>query len=64
MERLQEPMGKLQSMEAVLELPSFKAAQHSYESLMADMQQYEQALVADWCGQVSTACGHYYVPGL
>lgn len=53
MERLQEPMGKLQSMEAVLELASFKAAQHSYESLMADMQQYEQALVGDWCGQVS-----------
>jgi hypothetical protein len=40
-------------MEAVLQLPSFEAAQHSYESLMADMQQYEQALVEDWCGQVS-----------
>jgi hypothetical protein len=54
MERLQQPMGKLQSMEAVLELPSFKAAQHSYESLMADMQQYEKALAEDWCGQVSS----------
>ncbi|KAF6251999.1 flagellar outer dynein arm heavy chain beta [Scenedesmus sp. NREL 46B-D3] len=31
-----------------------KAAQHSYEGLMADMQQYEQALVEDWCGQVAS----------
>lgn len=52
MERLQEPMSKLQSMDSVLELPAFKAAQHSYESLMAEMQQYEKALVEDWCAQV------------
>eukprot|EP00878_Enallax_costatus_P014708 GHUV01015385.1.p1 GENE.GHUV01015385.1~~GHUV01015385.1.p1 ORF type:complete len:890 (+),score=327.73 GHUV01015385.1:1824-4493(+) len=55
MERLQEPMGKLQSMDAsVQEMPAFKAAQHSYEAVMAEMQQYEKALVQDWCSQVDT----------
>eukprot|EP00878_Enallax_costatus_P030099 GHUV01032734.1.p2 GENE.GHUV01032734.1~~GHUV01032734.1.p2 ORF type:complete len:143 (-),score=36.64 GHUV01032734.1:204-632(-) len=59
MERLQEPMGKLQSMDAsVQEMPAFKAAQHSYEAVMAEMQQYEKALVQDWCSQVRYGMGH------
>lgn len=53
MERLQEPMSKLLTMDStVLEMPVFKAAQHSYHTVMAEMQQYEQALVQDWCAQV------------
>lgn len=59
MERLQEPMGKLQSMDAVVQdMPAFKSAQHSYEAVMAEMQQYEKALVQDWCSQVRISMCH------
>lgn len=68
MERLQEPMGKLQSMDcSVQDMPTSKAAQRSYEAVMAEMQQYEKALVQDWCGQVCCTAGsvllnHHWQP--
>jgi hypothetical protein len=56
MERLQEPMNKLLSMDrSVLDLAAFRAAQQKFELVMAEMQQYEAALVEDWCSQVCTA---------
>jgi hypothetical protein len=52
-------MGKLQAMDkAVTDMPAFKAAQHSYDSLMSEMQQYEAALVEDWCSQVRSTGWH------
>lgn len=46
-------MGKLLAMDrSVLDLPAFRAAQEKFESVMAEMQQYEATLVADWCSQV------------
>eukprot|EP00879_Flechtneria_rotunda_P005416 GHRR01005708.1.p1 GENE.GHRR01005708.1~~GHRR01005708.1.p1 ORF type:complete len:1495 (+),score=578.36 GHRR01005708.1:300-4784(+) len=55
MERLQEPMGKLQSLDkSVQEMPAFKNVQHSYDTVMAEMQQYEAVLVQDWCAQVAS----------
>jgi len=47
-------MGKLQSMDkAVTDMLAFRAAQHSYENLMTEMQQYEAALwEGNWCSQV------------
>jgi hypothetical protein len=49
-------MNKLLSMDrSVLDLAAFRAAQQKFESVMAEMQQYEAALVEDWCSQVCTA---------
>jgi dynein heavy chain len=54
-ERLQEPMQKLLAMDrSVLELPAFAAAEQKYEGVMAELAQYEAALVADWCQQVAS----------
>lgn len=54
-ERLQEPMNKMLSMDRnVLDLAAFRAAQQKFESVMAEMQEYETALVEDWCSQVGT----------
>lgn len=52
-ERLHEPMDKLSSMDrSVTDLPAFRAALDKYDAVMAEMDQYEAALVADWCSQV------------
>lgn len=57
MERLQEPLNKLLSMDrSVLELPAFRAAYEKCESVLAEMQQYEASLVGDWCSQVRKLC--------
>lgn len=55
-ERLQEPMDKLLGLDrSTLELPAFRSAQHKFEVVMAEMQQFEAGLVQDWCEQVGTA---------
>ncbi len=62
MERIQEPMSKLQAMGPVLlESPQGVEVQHNYDGLMAAMQEYERIIVEDWCQQVriagNEACG-------
>lgn len=46
-------MNKLLSMDrSVLDLPAFRTAHEKFDSVMAEMQQYEARLVEDWCSQV------------
>lgn len=50
-------MGKLLAMDrSVLDLPAFRAAQEKFESVVAEMQQYEATLEAEWCSQVRCHC--------
>lgn len=58
MERIQEPMSKLQGMHnSVLESPDARDIQHTYDTLMAAMQEYESIIVQDWCKQVCCHVG-------
>lgn len=51
-ERVQEPWGKLQGMQQLLDSPEGKAVAATYASLIAAMQQYEQIIIKDWCEKV------------
>jgi dynein heavy chain len=54
MERIQEPMVKLQSLDrSVMESPAAKGVQQSFDGLMALMKEYEAAIIQDWCNQVA-----------
>jgi hypothetical protein len=55
-ERLQEPMVKLQSLDkSVLDSTVGSNIQKQYDALMKNMQEYELAIVEDWCAQVRPA---------
>lgn len=53
MERIEEPMSKLRTMnKSVLESEEAKDVHNLYNSLMTSMAEYEQTKIKEWCSQV------------